>query len=94
MKQHHLITSVRAGQILFGAALVLALSLPASLPRAQALHEIMGGSLGRYAEDIFECGRQRKSNKPCDLSYRYYNIDQPDEIKKLYLQVLKITILI
>ena len=59
MKQHRMITGARVGQILTGAVLLLSLTAPTTLPRAQALHEIMGGSVGRFAEDIFECGRQR-----------------------------------
>ena len=80
MKKRRLIEGVRAGQILSGTVLVLALSIPASLPRAQALHEIMAGSVGRYGEDIFECGRQREANEPCGLSYRYYCVDLPAEV--------------
>jgi len=80
MKQHRLITGARVGQILSGAVLVLSLTTPTTLPRAQALHEIMGGSIGRIAEDIFECGRQRKAAKPCGLSYRFYAVDLPSEV--------------
>jgi hypothetical protein len=80
MKQHRLITGARVGQILTGAVLLLSLTAPTTLPRAQALHEIMGGSVGRFAEDIFECGRQRRETKPCGLSYRFYAVDLPAEV--------------
>jgi len=80
MTRRILFPGVRVSQILSGALLVLAFSIPTTQPRAQSLQEIMAGSVGRFSEDIFECGRQRKSDKPCGLSFRYYCLGYPSEV--------------
>ncbi|MFQ5670384.1 MAG: hypothetical protein ACE5HD_07705 [Acidobacteriota bacterium] len=53
---------------------------------AQALMEILSGSAGHIDTDVFNCGRQGEKRvakgtaNPCDLSYRIYCVDQPDEV--------------
>jgi hypothetical protein len=59
---------IRAGRA-FALGVVLAGTLAlAPGARAQALHEIMDGSIGGFPTDIFECGRQRGETKECGVS--------------------------
>ncbi|MFQ5768257.1 MAG: hypothetical protein ACE5ID_09785, partial [Acidobacteriota bacterium] len=64
-----------------GLLFILLILAPGGRSQAQALHELLGGSVGEIDSDEFSCFRPQGSEpKPCHLSYRYYCVDVPSEV--------------
>jgi hypothetical protein len=70
----------RSRRGIVAGVILTTLFLAPAMVRAQALSEILQGSV-HAPTDVFECGRQAKGNrKECGLRYRFYCVDYPDEV--------------